>query len=781
VYYRIWIKDYATIARSIYALFRKGVEWVWTDEQSRAMERLQLALTTAPALVKIHYGPESREIVVGVDASLDGWGATLGQIQENGRLGVNRFESGMWNQAERNYDATKRECRGVLKALKKFKYQLYGVHFILETDANVLVAQLNKGATDLPGALVTRWLAWIRLFDFDVRHVPGSKHTAADGLSRRPRTASDDIDEAHEVDIDDWIEGELFSDTFAQLNAMSISPVSVAREDGIDVDDGLPLQEGYSDDSQRIAKFLVTLTRPKEMSTKEFRHFKAQALRYQVDQRQLWRRSTKTYPRRLVLDSTEARSEVLHALHDELGHKGRESTYHRVAARYYWDNLYKECAEHVAACRPCQKRDGQKQYETLHATEPEGLFVKIGLDVVYMSPSHGNHYLVVARDDFSGWPEARALASNKASSIAKFIWEDIICRHGLVGRIVVDGGPENKKEVISLLARWGIGRIQISAYNPPANGMVERGHKSLCNALAKMSNGGKKKWSLLLPAGLLAERTTVHAPTGYTPYYMVYGRHPILPVETKFPTWRTLAWDKVRTREELLALRIRQIEMRDEDAEEGRLAKKRHREAGKELFDATHNIRTIPLKKGDIVLRHDVLQEIDMSSDRKLNYRWLGPYRVRKAKQNKGTYWLEELDGTHLEGTFAAWRLKRFIQTQKYFWSPHDDMDPPSDEEDNDDALELDPFSLEQQESEDTFVVHKNKNLTVRIIEGMTQAQKDQYRTYPDDIDEEIASLRELRRLRRTAKKQTAPRGHVAPSAGISEKEAGNTGLENPL
>ena len=55
--------------------------------------------------------------------------------------------------------------------------------------------------------LVTRWIAWIRLFDFDVRHVPGTKHGAADGLSRRPATATDD-DRSSE-DIDDFIDGLL--------------------------------------------------------------------------------------------------------------------------------------------------------------------------------------------------------------------------------------------------------------------------------------------------------------------------------------------------------------------------------------------------------------------------------------------------------------------------------------------------------------------------------------------------------------------------------------------
>ena len=52
-----------------------------------------------------------------------------------------------------------------------------------------------------------------------VRHVPGNKHIAADGLSRRPRMESDDLDEANEVDIDDFIDVE--------INAFQVMPVVV--------------------------------------------------------------------------------------------------------------------------------------------------------------------------------------------------------------------------------------------------------------------------------------------------------------------------------------------------------------------------------------------------------------------------------------------------------------------------------------------------------------------------------------------------------------------------
>jgi hypothetical protein len=241
------------------------------------------------------------------------------QLDALRRRHLSRYESGLWNKAERNYDATKRECHSVLKALRKVRYWLYGVRFVLETDANVLVVQLNRSTTDLPRALVTRWIAYIRLFNFTVRHVLGTKHTTADGLSQRPCTESDNIDEANEVDINDFID--------AELNAFSVAPVTEAKAD--------LLTDGYSEDSWRIAKYLTTLQRLAGLNRTEFRSFKRKALHYAVTDSNLYQRARKGIPQRLVVDADDCKAEILKELHKEFGHKGRESTYRRVADRYY--------------------------------------------------------------------------------------------------------------------------------------------------------------------------------------------------------------------------------------------------------------------------------------------------------------------------------------------------------------------------------------------------------------------------------------------------------------
>jgi hypothetical protein len=69
---------------------------------------------------------------------------------------LSRFESRVWNLTEQKYDAGKRECLSILKALRKLKPWLYSIYFQLETDANTLVHQLNKAASDLPNSVMTR-------------------------------------------------------------------------------------------------------------------------------------------------------------------------------------------------------------------------------------------------------------------------------------------------------------------------------------------------------------------------------------------------------------------------------------------------------------------------------------------------------------------------------------------------------------------------------------------------------------------------------------------------
>jgi hypothetical protein len=672
VYYRIWIKNFALIAGCLYALTKKNAVWNWTREHEEAMDTLKEKLTTAPALITLDYGENAGRIILVFDASPYGWGAILMQeVLYDGKWHrhPSRYESGIWNQAESSYDQVKRECRGFLKALKKFRPWLYGIHFYVESDADTLVAQINGTVTDLPGALVTRWMAWICLFDFEIKHIPGNKNQAADALSRK-RIVQRDIDERDaEVDIDDWVD--------AQLSAARICPV---RYDGgtnpgangdempREEENGRILDDTYSDESEEIAVFLTNGMKKNPAHTlSQHRTFRKKALRYVVRGMQLFRRADRAWPlHRRVIDDKEERESAIKAMHDDAGHRGREGTYRRLADRYFWEGMYNEVRRYRESCEECQKRDGQQQKEELKPTWTTRCWQKIGVDIVHMPKHKGKNYLVMARDDLSGWVEARALAKADSLAVAGFLYEDVVCRHGIFEKIVMDGGPENKGLVAALADRYGIRRVVVSAYHPEANGLVERGHKPVVDGLSKMS-GGKAHWVNNLHTVLWADRTTVHSSTGMTPYEIMYANRPILPIELEIPTWSVMNWEEAVTRSDLIAMRARVLERREEDMEEAALHLRRIRETNKVAFDDQHDhqLRDTILEKGSLVLRRDNKRDVDMSRREKLSFRWLGPYRVRDVVEDRGTYLLEEMDGTLLRGTFAADALRPFRIRQR--------------------------------------------------------------------------------------------------------------------
>jgi hypothetical protein len=142
------------------------------------------------------------------------------------------------------------------------------------------------------------------------------------------------VDKQYKTDIEDFID--------AELGALSIAPVQAGMdEDSSEEPEGI-LEDGYSKDLQKIAQFLTTLRKPNGMSRGEFRSFRKRALKYAVIGKELYRRGSKNMPSRIVVDSLEKRSAILKDLHEENGHKGRESTYWRIFVRYYWEGCYED-------------------------------------------------------------------------------------------------------------------------------------------------------------------------------------------------------------------------------------------------------------------------------------------------------------------------------------------------------------------------------------------------------------------------------------------------------
>ena len=161
----------------------------------------------------------------------------------------------------------------------------------------------------------------------------------------------------------------------------------------------------------------------------------------------------------------------------------------------------------------------------------------------------GNYY-----GRYSGWAEYKALRKASSRAVAKFIYEVWMARFGCPLLIVNDGGPENQALTKELFERFNVRNVQVAGYHPQSNGLVERGHQKIVDALAKLTapSGKPGNWPPHLAAVSWADRITVRKSTGMTPYQVVFGQECLLPVEIameSWPWWIGCAWREREIRE----------------------------------------------------------------------------------------------------------------------------------------------------------------------------------------------------------------------------------------
>jgi hypothetical protein len=152
----------------------------------------------------------------------------------------------------------------------------------------------------------------------------------------------------------------------------------------------------------------------------------------------------------------------------------------------------------------------------------------------------------------------------QAAKVAEWFLENWIHRYGLPLNVVVDGGPEFGQELQQALIKAGKKVKITTSYYPEANGMIERGHQPLKDALVKLCETDGKKWRHYLPLVLFADRISTKRTTGYSPYELVFGQSAILPVDLELETYLGTDWTGIKSTEELLVARTLQLEGREE-------------------------------------------------------------------------------------------------------------------------------------------------------------------------------------------------------------------------
>ncbi|GJY07627.1 reverse transcriptase domain-containing protein [Tanacetum coccineum] len=234
-----------------------------------------------------------------------------------------------------------------------------------------------------------------------------------------------------------------------------------------------------------------------------------------------------------VVDGKEA-LEILEACHSGPtgGHYGANFTAKKVFdAGFFWPTIYKDAFEFVKSCDACQRQGKISQRDEMPQNAIQvceillfGVIyrfygtISIRLDLVY------KYISTLAVDYLSKWVEAKALPTNDARVVVKFL-KSLFSRFGAPRAIISDRGTHFCNDKFDkVMSKYGVTHRLSTPYHPQTSGQVEVTNRGLKRILERTVGENRASWSDKLDDALWAFRTAYKTPIGCTPYKLVYGK-----------------------------------------------------------------------------------------------------------------------------------------------------------------------------------------------------------------------------------------------------------------
>ncbi|MCM8885689.1 MAG: DDE-type integrase/transposase/recombinase, partial [Candidatus Thiodiazotropha sp.] len=228
------------------------------------------------------------------------------------------------------------------------------------------------------------------------------------------------------------------------------------------------------------------------------------------------------------------REDVFQALHNDLGHQGRDRTTSLVKQRFFWPGMDTYIKEKVKACDRCTRRktgSGKSaELVNISSTSPMEL---VCLDYLSLERSKGGfENVLVITDHFSRYSQAIPTRNQTAKTTARVLFDNYIVHYGFPARIHSDQAQNFESKLIKELCQIAkVEKSRTTPYHPMGNGQVERFNQTLLQMLGTLEEYQKSDWKAHIPTLVHAYNATFHDSTGYSPYFLMFGRHPRLAID----------------------------------------------------------------------------------------------------------------------------------------------------------------------------------------------------------------------------------------------------------
>lgn len=480
-WYKRFILNFSLIAAPLHNLTKKdfaGKRFVWNEKAQSAFSHLKNILVNAPVLSCPDF---NKPFTISCDASNTGLGAVLSQTDDNGKEHPISFISRTLSAQEKNHSTTEKELNAMIFALEKFRGYIEGspIPVKIITDHYSL-----KWLTNLksPSGRLARWAVRLQQFNFEIIHRNGKDNIVPDALSRDP------------------LQVDLIEQSFSTSDKWYIN----LREKILANPGKFP---AWKVESGVIHKHIQSMD----------------ALH-------------KSYDWKEVLPK-ECRMNVIrqHHVPPTCAHFGILKTVNRISLKYYWPRMAADVKYFIGKCQICL---GYKSTNLL----PPGLmgdpklvqrpWQMIATDLLGPYPNSykkGYTYLLVVSDFFSKYTRLFPLRKATGSNIALILENEIFLKFGVPDTIILDNGPQYiSRDMKALADKFHIRHLFYNCRYHPQNNPVERVNKVLVAALGSYVGSEHRTWANFLPEIELAINTAIHEVTGYTPFFLNFGREIIV-------------------------------------------------------------------------------------------------------------------------------------------------------------------------------------------------------------------------------------------------------------
>ena len=618
-YYRRFIPNFAKTAKPLTELTKKNTRFFWNEDCQIAFESLRDALIDAPILA---YPDLNKPYKLYTDSSNFSVGACLCQDSKEGER-VIQYVSHQLNATQQRWPIIEKEAYAMVYSIQKLRHYLLGSKFTIMTDHKPLT---HLFTSEMKNARIQRWAIILDEYGGDIEFIKGSQNRVADFLSRinQPTEVNViDSDKAPKVQLDSKVEKS--------------SPEENHQEKFNEFLDSHPdfkdLQE--NDPEIKLLEDILENTEHEKHENISCHYTKLDGLLYRISES---KKSTPFPGLQLVIPSF-LQKPIVEEIHSGYfgGHLGIDKTYDKLRSRYYWSGMYKDVIKFVKTCVSCNMRKLRRERPPLQDMYiPKYPFECVAIDTVGPFPQsfQGNRFIINVIDMFSGWPESFATKTKSADTVAQIFLEHIIPRHSCPRVLVSDNGSEFCNAVIQQIsAFFNIKHIRTSIYHPESNGKIERYNGVMVNMLAKLTSRHQRDWDTKIPSVLSAYRTAKHDSSGFSPFFVVHGRDPVLGMDTLLsPKFRYHGDEYVPTMLENLHRSYCLVRQN--------LAASH--EKNKLYYDLKS--RNSNFKVGDLVYFHD--PSIAATSSTKLACLWKPYHRVLKAYSNVTFLIKDQLSGT---------------------------------------------------------------------------------------------------------------------------------------